>query len=355
MVSAPIVINNPLLGYNEFVKFFNNALLLLAMFFTTIPSALQIPANDSQPSGYDLAAVVNAYRVSNGYYQLNPHSLVMAAAQAHAEWIVKTGQGGHIGASGSDETVRVSWTGYGGGGSIRCDENWASGRTINDAMVGDWSDWTHQEVMLNAWGNRYTDIGGGVASYGDGRYVFVLNVCLVVGQEYDGTAPENDESAPTDPLATADSSNYIYGVTRVTPLADGRITHTVLYGQTLASIAEAYGITIEALQTLNNIPADSTIIWVDEELLIQPAGTEIAYTQESETAETDANLTPSATAPIQTQNPLPTQTLNAPAATATPQASPVFTQRTSIAGIVLIGLAWAGLAIALVFSSKKKK
>ena len=41
----------------------------------------------------------------------------------HAEWIVATGQGGHIGASGSDETVRVSWTGYGGGAAIQCDEN----------------------------------------------------------------------------------------------------------------------------------------------------------------------------------------------------------------------------------------
>ncbi|MCJ7823406.1 MAG: LysM domain-containing protein, partial [Anaerolineales bacterium] len=284
------------------------AVLLAGMVFAIFLSAFSLPTNEVQPSGYDLAAAVNAYRAANGYYQLNPHSLVMAAAQAHAEWIVETGQGGHIGASGSDETVRVSWTGYGGGASIQCDENWASGSTIEDAVYSAWSDWTHQEVMLNAWGNRYTDIGGGAAAYGDGRYAFVLNVCKVVGQESSGDMPEASGSAPPangNTLATADSSNYIYGVTLATPLADGTLTHTVLYGQTLAAIAKAYGITIETLRDLNNIPADSTIIWVDEELIIQPAGTVATYTQESTLAETDNSPAANATAAMQPQMPQP--------------------------------------------------
>ena len=74
----------------------------------------------------------------------------------------------------------------------------------------------------------------------------MLDVCLVVGQEYDGSVPDaNAPLTPTDPLATAGSSNYIYGVTLATSAADGSVTHTVLYGQTLATIAEAYGVTIE--------------------------------------------------------------------------------------------------------------
>ena len=162
----------------------------MILFFSL--SAFRFQAQESAPNGYDLVAAVNAYRAANGYYQIPTNSLVMSAAQTHAEWIVETGQGGHIGAGGSNETMRVSWTGYGGGASIQCDESWAGGRSIDDAVYGAWSDWVHQEVMLNAWGNRYTDIGGGVASRGDGSYVFVLNVCMVVGQPAGGDVPDSD-------------------------------------------------------------------------------------------------------------------------------------------------------------------
>ena len=85
----------------------------LILFFSL--SAFRFQAQESVPNGYDLVAAVNAYRAANGYYQIPVNSLVMSAAQTHAEWIVETGQGGHIGAGGSNETMRVSWTGYGGG------------------------------------------------------------------------------------------------------------------------------------------------------------------------------------------------------------------------------------------------
>ena len=124
------------------------------------------PVDAGQPSGYDLVAGVNAYRASQGYYAIGTNALVMAAAQSHADWIVQTGQGGHTGAGGSDETMRVSWTGYGGGAEIKCDEAWAAASTVDEAIYNQWSDWTHQEVMLNGWGNRYTDAGGGVADWG---------------------------------------------------------------------------------------------------------------------------------------------------------------------------------------------
>ena len=242
----------------------------LLLFFSF--SAFRFQAQENAPNGYDLVAAVNAYRAANGYYQIPANSLVMAAAQAHAEWIVETGQGGHIGAGGSNETMRVSWTGYGGGASIQCDESWAGGRSIEDAVYGAWTDWVHQEVMLNAWGNRYTDIGGGVAARGDGSYVFVLNVCLVVGQPAGGDVP--DIGAPTSATpggvqVTTAPSQYIFGVTPATPQADGTIKHTVLYGQTLISIAEAYKTSVDDLRTLNKMDANNTVIWPDQELLIR--------------------------------------------------------------------------------------
>lgn len=335
------------------------AVLLLGLAFITSASGFSLPANDSQPTGYDLAAAVNAYRAAKGYYQLNPNQQVMSAAQLHAEWIVATGQGGHIGANGSNETIRVSWTGYGGGASIRCDECLASGRTIEDALYGAWSDWTHQEVMLNAWGNRYTDIGGGVAAQGDGRYIFILNVCMVIGKGYSGEVPNSSGSVPaatTNPLATTDRSNYIYGVTRATPLPDGMIKHKVMYGQTLVTIAEAYGTTIDKLRALNNMAAGATVIWPDQELLIQP-GLVTPVAQGSATPETNVSPSPSATVKIQTRSPLPTLEMTPLSITATPQAlqaSPNNMQPIKILGMLMMGLSGVGLVVLLFFSLFKK-
>ena len=322
-------------------------------------------AAQSQPTGYDLAAAVNAYRAANGYYQLSYNSLVASAAQAHAEWIVETGQGGHIGSGGSDETMRVSWTGYGGGAEIKCDENWATTSNINDAIYMQWSDWTHQEVMLNAWGNKFTDAGGGVASLGNGLYIFIWDVCKVVGQEYDGSntgsgsnpAGEGDSEA----LATADYSNYIYGVTIATPQADGTITHIVLYGQTLASIAEAYGVTIEQLRELNGMAAADSTIWVDQELIIQ-AGTGAATANENATATVDTQSGAEAgadeeTSPTPTSAP-PTQT---PRPTQGPTATPVVVETeqgpgllTRNLGLILVVVCGGGLAVYLFVSSRMK-
>jgi len=338
------------------VNISKNTVFLLGLALLASMGAFSLPADASDPTGYDIAAVVNAYRAANGYYQLNPHTQVMAAAQAHADWIVETGQVGHIGASGSDETIRVSWTGYGGGAMIQCDENWSSGSSIDEVMAGSWSDWTHQEVMLNAWGNLYTDIGGGVASQGNGRYVFVLNVCMVVGQGYSGDVPDSSGSVPdatTNPLATADLTNYVYGVTRATPLADGTIKHTVLYGQTLTSIAEAYGIAIDTLQSLNEMAADDTVIWPEQELLIQ-SGTSTTGAQGSAAAETPASPAPIATEATQTQTPQPPLAVTAASFTATPQSAPGDVELTRTLGILLLVLSVGGLVIFLYFSSTRE-
>jgi hypothetical protein len=341
------------------VNIIKKVILLLGLAFITSASGFSRPATESQPTGYDLAAAVNAYRASKGYYPLNPNQMVMSAAQTHAEWIVATGQGGHIGANGSNETIRVSWTGYGGGASIRCDECWASGRTIEDAIYSAWSDWTHQEVMLNAWGNRYTDIGGGVAAQGDGRYIFILNVCMVIGKGYSGEVPNSSGSLPSatmNPLATADRSNYIYGVTRATPLPDGTIKHKVMYGQTLVTIAEAYGTTIDKLRALNNMAAGTNIIWPEQELLIQP-GLVTPAAQASATPETKVSPSPSATVIIQTRTPLPTLNMTPLSITATPlalQAVPDNNQPIKTLGMVMMGLSGVGLVVLLLFSLFKK-
>ena len=336
-------------------------LSLLAVFAGLSVSVAPVEAGD--PTGYDLAAAVNAYRAANGYYQLNYNSLVASAAQAHAEWIVSTGQGGHTGAYGEDETVRVSWTGYGGGAEIHCDENWATTSSVEDAVYGyQWSDWTHQEVMLNQWGNKFTDVGGGVAPTGNGSYVFILDVCKVVGQEYDGTLPDNSGSSDSsDPAAapTADYSNYVYSVTAATPAADGSITHIVLSGQTLETIAKAYGVSVEKLRELNDMAADDSVIWVDQELVINPgtSAQETPTTEGNATADPNAELTPSSTPEEPTATPRPTRTLLPDVATATPGEEEVAKSESLLLrnlGVILVVVCGGGLAAFLVISSRVK-
>ena len=201
------------MDYNQgtmYRKFFYITLLIIILF---TQSSFRSESRSSAPGAYELIDTVNAYRISMGLYALDPESHVMAAAQSHADWIVSTGNGGHTGASGSDETMRAYWAGYGGGKSIKCDEAWASTTSVNSAVFEAWSDWTHQQVMLNGWGNKYTDVGAGVADNGDGTFVFILDVCLTQG----GSAPDYKPNAPIDPNATPDMSNYIFGVTSCHP------------------------------------------------------------------------------------------------------------------------------------------
>jgi LysM repeat protein len=334
--------------------------LLLALIITASAGILTTPIHAADPTADDLVAAVNAYRAANGYYVMNPHPLVYQAAQTHAQWIVDTGQGGHIGAGGSNETTRVSWTGYGGGAEILCDENWSSGRTVEDAVYGAWADWVHQEVMLNQWGNLYTDIGGGVAAKGDGSFVMVLNVCKVYGQEATGDVPEAGSPPPSGALPTTDFSNYVYSVVTATPQPDGSVTHVVQYGQTLLTIAEAYGITVEQLRELNGFAADFTAIWPDDELVIIKGTGETAPTAPTAPAaeETpEATLTPTLT-PRPTYTPSSmelTAAANAASGTETVTEEETQPTRSSLtAGMFLLIFAGLGL-VAMVFITSTKK
>jgi uncharacterized protein YkwD len=328
--------------------------LLTIILFTQ--SSFRLESKLSAPSPYELIDTVNAYRIANGLYALNPEVHVMAAAQGHADWIVTTGNGGHTGASGSDETMRAYWAGYGGGKSIKCDEAWARTTSVNSAVYEAWSDWTHQQVMLNGWGNNYTDVGAGVADNGDGTFVFILDVCLTEG----GSAPNYNPNVPIDPNATPDMSNYIFGVEAATPAPDGSIVHIVKFGQTLATISDAYKITINQLRALNGMAADSTLIWPDQKLLIKKGnGTPVAMTTVLvsgtpviETVRTGTiTMAPSFTPRAKTSTPVPSLVITGTVtATVTPNASAPPKQTLGLILIVGCGLGLIGV----VYSFLKK-
>jgi uncharacterized protein YkwD/LysM repeat protein len=319
--------------------------ILLIIITLTQTAASFMPAALSAPSPYDLIAEVNAYRVANGYWTLTPNSRVMAAAQGHADWIVATGQGGHIGAGGSDETMRAYQAGYGGGASIKCDEAWAQTTSISEAVYNAWSDWTHQEVMLNGWGNPYTDIGAGVADNGDGTFVFVLDICMVEGQ-----GSSYSPNATYDPNATADLSNYIFSVTTATPGVNGEVRHKVLFGQTLVTIAQAYGITVDELRRLNGIAADDSTIWQDQELIIHPA----SGGQSAGTVNPTTTFAPTFTPRPRATVILPTLAVTAPAQIEPEKAPAVARPANQTWGILLIVLSGSGVVALVYFLFLKK-
>jgi uncharacterized protein YkwD/LysM repeat protein len=255
-------------------------IILFFSFFVPGPAQASVKRGSGGGNGYDLVDAVNSYRAQNGLYSLKAESHVMAAAQAHADWIVETGQGGHTGAGGSDETIRVMWSGYGNGASVHCDEAWAQTDSIESAVYNAWSDWTHQGVMLDYWGNGYTDAGGGVADAGNGSYVYVFDICVISGKASSlaptmVNTPSDGSSSEFAPAATVDTSQFIMSVKVATPVADGSITHVVDYGQTLVQIALAYGVKVSDIRSLNSMAEDNVLIYPEQKLIIRAAGSKV--------------------------------------------------------------------------------
>jgi LysM repeat protein len=88
-------------------------------------------------------------------------------------------------------------------------------------------------------------------------------------------APESGASAPgtaSVPLTPLPFATLV----PATPQPDGSILHLVGYGQTLWSIALAYGIQIDQIRWWNNLDAGSNDIYVGQKLLVRPANLALA-------------------------------------------------------------------------------
>ena len=135
-----------------------------------------------------------------------------------------------------------------------------------------------------------------------------------------------------------------------TPGADGSIKHIVRSGEFLITIAQAYGISLDELLTLNNLTAES-ILQVDQELIIRKATNPLPALTSGTVIAPTATLRPSLT-------PQPSHT---PAVTATPIPAPtrgpsvfarVFSGRAAYVGIGIVALILMGVAL-LIISSRR--
>jgi LysM repeat protein len=97
-----------------------------------------------------------------------------------------------------------------------------------------------------------------------------------------------------------------------TPAEDGTVVHIVEYGQTLITIAQAYGISVTELKDLNGLQSDT--VFAGDKLIIRRGATPTATLTPTRTiaptrTSTATRIPPTAT-PLPTITPTPTQTPN---------------------------------------------
>jgi len=315
-------------------------MILLVLIGNSIPSSAQ--AGDP----YSLIDAVNNLRAANGLPAYQTNGMLMSIAQAHSDYQAAIGQVTHTGAGGTRPRDRAAAAGYGGGATFFISENIAGGTDLSvDGVINMWlGDDPHIQTMLGA---NYQEIGAGV-SVSDGFVYYTIDVAYVAGGSSYSPPAVNTPGGPT--------AIPVYLVRTATPNPDGSVVHTVLSGQTLIGIAEAYGVLVNEIKDLNYLTNDE--IYVGDKLVIHLAGTPVS------TSTATASTTPTRAAsptrkPTRTASPSPSPiatsvvAVAAPAQKAAPQpdSDPVG----SILVVAIISLAGGGVILMVVGSVIKRK
>ena len=192
-------------------------------------------------------------------------------------------------------------------------------------------------------------VGAGV-TVSDGTVYYTLDVLPddSAGNVNTNTDDDTTDSAPV----SQDTEEVFYGVITVTPDASGIIIHTVQYGETLYTIAEAYGVSITQIQLNSGLSAETTSIYAGDKLIIQTA-TEPSATPTITPTEDLGTPTPTQIRP--TLTPHPTRTT---APTHTPTTPPSLVHRAlgdgKNVGLGLILICGLGLLLVIYLGFLKK-
>lgn len=312
------------------------ALVLVLIWWGMAVQAIQAapPAESPrQAAGHtpaDLIAAVNALRLANGLNALSPHPALMQVAQ----WEVDAIAGGAPGHTRPPGLTLGAWMislGYPLGGNIALDgyrsENWIAGTelTVDEAIQLWLGDAPHTNTMLSP---QRSDIGAGVAvgqdPWGKPVYYYVIETALQTssGQQQPEalallTSLPQTQSAVygdgTQAAAAALVPQYMIPVSLATARPDGDVVHEVKYGQSLWSIAIAYGVKIDQIKLLNNLTSNQ--VWTDQQLLVQKGATQPAPTATlapSRTPRPTSSPAPALASP--TRTPAPASSASSPAA-----------------------------------------
>jgi len=238
------------------------------------------------PTPAQVIEAINNLRMSHGIAPLGVHSVLMQVGQMEAEGIAG-GMGGHWRPNGLTLGQWLISLGYPLSGDLSMDgyrsENWGFARNTEEAIAMWLGDDEHTNTMLSV---DRSDIGVGIAySAGDQAYVIVVETALQTksGQQQSEAAsiltgiPQTQIAYAAMSTQAAESGLLPQGmapVVLVTALADGDIYHEVQYGQTLWSIAIAYGTTIKQIQQLNGLT--DTTVQTGQRLLVMQHATQPA-------------------------------------------------------------------------------
>ncbi len=235
-----------------------------------LPQSAAAAAGERQPlasSSADVIAAVNSLRAAHGLPAYAQNSILMGTAQAQADYMASTGTVTHIGPGGTRPYQRGLNAGYPLAGQIPpgfFSENIQAGPGLgaSDAVQAWTGDQLHLNTMLSA---DLQQIGAGVAQAG-GMVYYVIDCARPTGS---GLPPAYTPGAAEDQFS---GSEIIVPVTLSTPDANGDIVHVVQQGQSLWQIAIAYGVKIDAIRALNQLP-QTYQIQPGDKLLIVHVGT----------------------------------------------------------------------------------
>ncbi|MCZ7546555.1 MAG: CAP domain-containing protein [Anaerolineae bacterium] len=261
----------------------------------------------------EVFALVNELRAQYGVppYQYSPE--LAAAAQAHTEWRVASGQMTHIGPGGTRPYHRAVAAGFGGGNEVYVSENIIGSPNLTPAQaVQRWTgDKPHLDTMVS---DFYEYAGVGYVEVGNRRHYTLLAGVIANAPRYvspapppgaSGSAVSDSPPAPTAPPAP---------VRVATARPDGAIIHKVEAGQSLWTIAAVYGADLGALMAVNGFE-EGAVIFPGQEVVIRSPDTPtptVTYTP-SPTFTPSLTFTPSPTdtpslTPTASDTPRPTDT-----------------------------------------------
>ncbi|MFH2102711.1 MAG: CAP domain-containing protein [Chloroflexota bacterium] len=320
------------------MKMRSRTIALLFVFMLLFEPAITVSARPGvrpifAPNPHDLIAAINALRQTNGLPGYRTNAILMQIAQAHAEYMADAGVVTHVSSNGARPFQRALTSGYLVAGDLTLGglflENITAGVNKSiDQVVQEWlGDAPHANTMLSP---TLQDIGAGIAARGT-TYYFVVDVGLSTG----GTPVAYTPFGPS-PTAT---------ILPNTPNPDGAISHVVQPGQTLLTIAIAYGVDVNTLLRLNNLTLDS-FIYPDQQLLIQAAFTPTAILP----TPTPTRFPTATSFPTSTRTPTPT--LSATEISSPPSTIPLTPALGAVAAIVITALLVAGISV--VAASKRK-
>lgn len=307
---------------------------LIPLFLILAVGLMFIPGHAAPATGYtaqQLIQEVNALRLANGLppYQMN--SILMQIAQAHVEYMAATGQITHYGPNGERPYQRALAAGYPLAGDLTqggfFSENIIGGSGMSpQAAVQAWQgDAPHLNTMLSP---NLQEIGAGVAVR-DGYYYYVIDCARPTSNR----TPQPYTPGPGLPApGTFPPGEYMMPVFTVTPQADGRVIHTVQTGQTLWSIAIAYGVKVDDLRRLNNLVGNT--IYPGQKLFITRLPT----------------ATPTLPPPTSSPTPWPTRTLpptSTPTLAPSPMPTPITAREVFNQGWLVVVTVFVILALAL--------